>query len=377
MKRTNQFARSGVVFCLVLGVLTFRTDALSQSIAPQQSTSGPTAPPVAGPKQPLARGADAGGGATQTIVGVPGYAWRHGCGPTAVGMVVGYWDTHGYPDLFPGNASFQTAEVSQGIASQGSGVRGGGVQRHYEDYSLPMDSSTAMISDSSQTYPVGCHPDDCIADFMHTSWSADGNKYGWSWSSRVIPSFTSYVTLRNPSYAFTCSSYYMSGGSLNWTVVTNEIAHNRPMVFLVDSDGDGSTDHFVTVVGYSDSPTRQYGCLDTWYPYDQVRWCTFQGMSSSYAWGVWGGWSFQPNTAPTPNPIILSTVIYQAGGAFQFGFTNLPGLSFSVYATTNPALAFTYWTRLGNVTETSSGQFQFADSSGAGVSQRFYRVTAP
>jgi len=377
MKRMNRVAWNTAAVYLAFGILMSSTGAFGQSPEPKQSTSGPMAPPAAGPKQPFARGADSGGGATQTIAGVPGYAWRHGCGPTAVGMVAGYWDTHGYPDLFPGDASTQTDDVNQGVASEGSGVRGSGTQRHYEDYSLPMDSDTAMIPDSSQTYPTGCHRDDCIADFMHTSWSLDGNKYGWSWSSQVLPSYTSYVALRNPSYSFACSSYYMSGGSLSWSVLTNEIAHHRPMVFLVDSDGDGNTDHFVTVVGYSDGPPAQYGCLDTWYPYDQVRWCTFQGMSSSYAWGVWGGWSFKPTTAPTVAPIILGDLTLQAGGVIQFGFTNLPGMNFTVYCTTNPALAFNRWTQLGSATETASGHYQFTDSSGVDKPVRFYRVTAP
>ena len=36
---------------------------------------------------------------------VPAYKWRDGCGPTAVGMIVGYWDTPGYPDLVPSSAA--------------------------------------------------------------------------------------------------------------------------------------------------------------------------------------------------------------------------------------------------------------------------------
>jgi len=127
---------------------------------------------------------------------------------------------------------------------------------------------------------------------------------------------------------------------------------------------------------YSDNSKRQYGFPDTWNPYDQIRWRTFQGMSSSYAWGVWGGWSFRPLSAPTLTPIILKDLTLQ-GGAFQFGFTNVPGESFSVFTTTNAASAFTNWTRLGSVTETSSGHFQFVDSNANGNPVRFYRVTAP
>jgi hypothetical protein len=48
-------------------------------------------------------------------------------------------------------------------------------------------------------------------------------------------------------------------------------------------------------VGYSETPTRQYGCLDTWYPPDEVRWCDFLQMASGRPWGVFKGWSFDPD----------------------------------------------------------------------------------
>ena len=62
------------------------------------------------------------------------------------------------------------------------------------------------------------------------------------------------------------------------------------MVFLVDTNGNGSTDHFVTVIGYDDS-THSYGCLDTWG--SAVRWETFAPLASGQGWGIWGGITFQ------------------------------------------------------------------------------------
>jgi hypothetical protein len=76
-------------------------------------------------------------------------------------------------------------------------------------------------------------------------------------------------------------------------------------------------------------------------------------------------------------PIILTHLTLLPGGAFQFGFTNVPGMSFTAYGTTNLALIFTNWTRLGSATEILSGQFQFTDLSGTGNQKRFYRVTSP
>lgn len=268
-------------------------ETFAQEILPQQSTSGPKPPPSVRDKRLMRMAPAAQGGASRVIAQVPAYAWRHGCGPTSLGMVLAYYDMHGFEDLFAGDSSTQTEDVNQAIASEGSGVRGSGLQKHYEDYALPMDAGEASVQlDRSILYPYGCHTSDSIADYMETSWSRRGNFYGWSWSSRVIPALTSYVNQQNPAYVCSSTQYDMSDGSLSWSVLTTEMDNNRPMVFLVDTVGDGKTDHFVTVVGYSDGPPHQYACLDTWYPYDSLRWCDFAQMESGQDWGISKAWSF-------------------------------------------------------------------------------------
>jgi hypothetical protein len=77
------------------------------------------------------------------------------------------------------------------------------------------------------------------------------------------------------------------------------------------------------------------------------------------------------------SPIILTNPALLPGGVFQFGFTNTPGLNFTVYDTTNLAALFTNWTWLGSATEVSSGRFQFTDSPGPDSPARFYRVASP
>ncbi|MFH2122201.1 MAG: hypothetical protein ABIJ50_01765 [Pseudomonadota bacterium] len=208
---------------------------------PQQNTTGPVPPEGIKPAIATFSGDAISGGADVTVLGVPSYLWRHGCGPTAVGMVVGYWDKNGCSDLYDGDASTQTSSVNQGIASQGNSTTPG----HYEDYSLPEDASPTMLPDKSELPAGDEHINNSIADFMHTSWSSDQNYYGWSWSNQIIPAFTNYATLRNNTYNSSTSEYYY-GSSLTWTVLTREIDAKRPMVFLVDSSGDGYTDHFVT-----------------------------------------------------------------------------------------------------------------------------------
>jgi hypothetical protein len=292
LRISSRFARLASVAITILSVACL----FAQEPAPQLSTSGPEPPPSARIKAQLSGDALR---ASRAVPAVPEYLWRHGCGPTAVGMVIGYYDTHGFPNLIPGDASTQTADVNQAVASQGSGVVGSGTQKHYEDYSLPNDDGLSVVTpDRSATYPAGCHTDDSIADFMHTSWSSNNLFYGWSSSARIAPAFNSYVAMRDSSLIHSCQQYYM-GSTLTWSVVKNEIDNNRPMVFLVDSTGDGATDHFVTIVGYSDLSAPLYACLDTWAPAGDLRWCGFRAMSSSYPWGVWGGWSFSVAAAPT------------------------------------------------------------------------------
>jgi outer membrane protein assembly factor BamB len=80
-------------------------------------------------------------------------------------------------------------------------------------------------------------------------------------------------------------------------------------------------------------------------------------------------------TIPVP-PIVLTNPVVLPDGTFQFGFTNIPGLSFTVRGTTNLALPFTNWALLGNAIEISPGQFQFTSAS-AGYPLQFYRVTTP
>jgi hypothetical protein len=61
-------------------------------------------------------------------------------------------------------------------------------------------------------------------------------------------------------------------------------------------------------------------------------------------------------------------------GGFQLNFTNTPGTTYTILATTNLSLSVSNWTNLGTTTETSAGQFQFTDPPATGQPLRFYRV---
>lgn len=255
-----------------------------------KSTTGPVPPPWVGPK---VRVPSPEQGRGVVLYDVPAYEWRHGCGPTAVGMVVGYYDSGWFDNLIPGNASTQTEEVDQAIASERDALDAG----HYEDYSQPIDDpGTGYLPDRSEDPPGDEHEDDCIADFMRTSWSSIDLYYGWSYSIDIEPAFTQYFGLRYPGFTAT-AHWYKGAGEMTWDLLVGEIDAGRPMVFLVDTDGDAQTDHFVTIVGYREDTGQQYGCLDTWAPADVVRWCDFSHMAFGQPWGIDAGWTFGvPNT---------------------------------------------------------------------------------
>ncbi len=93
---------------------------------------------------------------------------------------------------------------------------------------------------------------------------------------------------------------------------------------------------------------------------------------------VTGGFSATAELYTTTGSfILLKNFVRMPSGAFQFGFTNTPGSTNIVFASTNAAMPFASWTSLGAATETSSGNFQFTDTAAAGLSRRFYRVRSP
>ena len=250
-------------------------------------------------------GTATGGPGEVVIPGVPGYIWRDGCGPTAVGMVVGYYDGHGWPDLIPGDATGETTDVDQAICSHGSASQ----PQSFEDYALPEETVAGQVLADKSAAPAGDeHASNCVADFMHTSWSAEGLPYGGSFSNKVGPGFSGYVKSKYPDSAPAVTTY--SGSNLTWTLVKQEMTASRPMVFLVDSNGDGMTDHFVTAVGYRETNGYpEYACWDTWNS-GLLRWQQFRAVSAAYQWGVWGAFAISIQAAqpsPTPTPTITPT----------------------------------------------------------------------
>jgi PKD repeat protein len=245
------------------------------------------------------------------IPGVPPYSWHHGCGPTAAGMVIGYWDGNGFDALVPGSAATQTVAVNEMIASEGPAS-------NYTDYCLPIDNSGTHpqpLPDLSEPPAGDEHPDECVADFMKTSQSAHWNYYGWSWFSDVGPALEHYVKLIKPAGYYATTSRLTMGWNFDWNVFRAEIDAGRPLVFLVDTNADGNTDHFVTAIGYDVvDDVLKYACFDTWTP--AIHWEDFAQMTSGQPWGIYGAVTFQITAVPTDVVITGPT-----SGTIQVNYT--------------------------------------------------------
>ncbi|PWU20513.1 MAG: hypothetical protein C5B50_03710, partial [Verrucomicrobia bacterium] len=87
--------------------------------------------------------------------------------------------------------------------------------------------------------------------------------------------------------------------------------------------------------------------------------------------------TFTTLMAQATSPLVLTAPIKSANGTFQFAFTNTPGASFTVLATTNINLPLANWTALSNVVENPPGHFQFTDLQATNNPRRFYRVRSP
>jgi len=220
------------------------------------------------------------------MTGVPAYLWQHGCSPTSVGMVVGYYDTHGLPDLVIGDASTQTSEVNAMIASDSDyPFCGQPNSDHFQDYACPIDEQEFLetgntIPDRSET--GGAHEDNCVADFHLTSRSSEGMGYGWSWWSDTPASFVDYCHYANPDYNIEATNYYFY--DFSWEDYKAEIDNNLPLNLLVDTDGDAQTDHFVVGIGYDDA-TMEYGIYDTWDL--NVHWYSWRELGTG-PWSIMG-----------------------------------------------------------------------------------------
>ncbi|MEA1944402.1 MAG: C39 family peptidase [Euryarchaeota archaeon] len=125
------------------------------------------------------------------ISGVPAYLWRYGCAPTAAGMVLMYWDSHGYPN-FPDDPNDTIDEL--GVA-------------------------------------------------MHTG--VPPRPDGWTYISDVAPGIDEVCDDHGYSH------FVAQTELISWNGLKDEVDASRPFVLNMQQ-GVGYGDHAVTGLGYSD-----------------------------------------------------------------------------------------------------------------------------
>jgi len=260
---------------------------------------------IGGPAEPAAACGDppAGLGEARVIPDVPSYIWHHGCGPTAMGMIIGYWDAHGFGELIPGSNDWQSNQqaIKDAIASPG----------HVADYALYDGVNDAdseqwphpePYPDISELDPSAAHQADSLADWARCSWSARGLKYGWSYMSAQGSAMMMYAWWAGQYVSDSHDRYYHLG---LWDEFSDAIDAGRPVELLVDTNADGRTDHFVVAVGYEAAPgVNMYACYNTWD--HEVHWFEFAPIGQGQPWGIYGAVFFEL----VPEPALLLPLVF-------------------------------------------------------------------
>jgi probable HAF family extracellular repeat protein len=182
---------------------------------------------------------------------VPAYYSLLGCGPTAGGMVIGYWDT----------LLGSECNLVYGSAAGGSPTDPGPYGNSQAVNEMMTDLASEMGTVSGQT------------DY------------------RAIESGLEMFAASKLSTGTPNAQLY-KGPALTWSIVKQEIVEDHPMVFFVDSNVDGVPDHFVTVIGYCELDNANlYAFYSTW---DfGIWWASFDSNKKGNFFGVNAGVAFE------------------------------------------------------------------------------------
>lgn len=191
----------------------------------------------------------------------PAFQWYHGCGPTAAATIIGYYDLHGYDNLFEASGWDEirhTENVKEEISSSAHNAR----------YNSNQDNADLAEPD-----------DTSLADFFHTS---ENIEYGWSYNTFADDVFENYTAYKGYD---TFDAYTVSWTEFSAHDFMTEINAGRPMLFSVDSDGNGDMDHFAPALGYDerDDGSLWYACYTTWSEDEDLTWYQF---ASDMDWGI-------------------------------------------------------------------------------------------
>jgi len=265
----------------------------------------------------------------------PDYDWWYGCSPTSAGMIMGYYDIHGYggylyDNLVPGGiaelSSFSNpgAIANQAIASTG---------HQYDFYNASTYGYNTGGGPGSGYFESGddlsapWHDFDCLADFMGTSQDAfvlpnggtwfyfytDGAPlYAWKMPGYGIADYSGmYGLWEYEQYAgygygpvtdqMIYNQYILGWASptlgFSWADYVAEIDAGRPVMIHVQGH---------SMFGYGYEGTNTVYLHDTWSPGPHTM--TWGG--SYYGLDHYGVTVFEPTggVIPAPGAIVLASI---------------------------------------------------------------------
>lgn len=197
--------------------------------------------------------------ATEKILYTPGFVWHHGSTNAAAGTLLKYWDIHGWTRMMPSSQSLAIEAVDyQAIASDG----------HYQQYCLPLDAdSSVSIRDESE--PLGLaltkRRYDCVADFMNSSFSVWGFKYGETDISSMTSGLMQYAWMQYPDVLLNYNGVWHSDILVEefmldyaWNTFVDLINNDIPSIIVVNTDSIDGLDHAVCAIGYRIKNGKRY-----------------------------------------------------------------------------------------------------------------------
>jgi hypothetical protein len=211
-----------------------------------------------------------------------------GCGPTTAAMIFGYIDAR-TPNTFnflTNNNGLDTANSLHGSTYMNTDANGFGSQYNIESGIEKYAADRPWIINSNGS-PFGFEAQRELVNVMlhvsptntspNSTWDtygpfqAPGPNYPY-YDSGPVPSFSPNASASWRSYAAWTNDanfYYQnsSGWHINDVLFENwaltRLQNSIPIMLTVDSNGDGSGDHWIPMVGY-DSDTHKYAYYNTY-----------------------------------------------------------------------------------------------------------------
>jgi hypothetical protein len=251
----------------------------------------------------------------------PAYDWYYGCSPTSAGMMMGYYDIHGYSGLSYGNlVRGGTAELSTwspaGSPLADKTIASDGYIKDF--YSSDFgDRGASKYGVSGDDIATSRSPDS-LADFMGTSQDAAGNPNGsttfYYWTNGApftaqdaanygvgsrdgmygLWEYVNYAGYADPMTNFYTQCIYGPSTPAGFTFSDYEKVIDAGGVVMIQVAGH-------SMFGYGYGPGNSVYVNDTWSPgVHTMQW------GGSYAnLSQWGVTVFTPASVPEPGSVIL------------------------------------------------------------------------